>query len=35
MGCHYTATTVNPKVKSDFSFIFLHTIPPATSGAKK
>jgi hypothetical protein len=34
MGCHYTATTVNPRVKSDFSFLFLHTVPPAKGGKK-
>jgi hypothetical protein len=29
VGCHSTATTLSPEVKSDFSFLFLHTqVPP-------
>lgn len=34
MGCHYTATTVNPEVKSDFSFLFLHTLSTSPGGTK-
>jgi hypothetical protein len=34
MGCHSTATTVNPGVKSDFSFLFLHTQGPSSGGTK-
>jgi hypothetical protein len=34
-GCHYTATTVKPTVKSDFSFVFLHTRKPSAARGKK
>lgn len=34
-GCHSTATTVNTKVKSDFSFLFLHTRKPSATRGRK